>query len=590
MVFGKNINKYYIKYILMFVLGIIALIAVDYFQLLIPDIFGEIIDALNTNTLTLDLLKDCMKTMIVIAIVMFSGRFLWRITMFGTGVRVEANLRDDLFKKQLTLSQEFQNNNKTGAVMALYTNDLRTIRNCMGNGTIMLIDAIFLGGLSVYKMTKIDSGLTIVAAIPLVLLALSGGIVGKFMSKKWLSRQKAYSDMSDFAQESFSGLSVIKAFVKEAKELLSFNKTNKNNKEKNVEFVKAAVLLEILISTLINAVIVIIIVYGGILVYRSKTGNLGNFSVGDLSRYISFFTTLVWPMMAISQLINMSSQGKASLKRIDEVLNQKPFYKENVNDYNEPLKGKIEFKGLTFKYPSTDQEALKDISFTLNEGETLGILGKTGSGKTTLVDLLLRIYNIDEGMIYIDDVDIMKWNVKSLRDGIAYVPQDNFLYSDSIKSNIAFSSKTIDEEEVRKASKVADLDENVQDFKDKYDTILGERGVTLSGGQRQRASIARAILKDAQILILDDSLSAVDTDTEKVILEGLREVRKEKTTIYIAHRISTVKNLDKIIIIEDGKLIAIGNHESLLKTSKEYKRMVDLQRLEDEEGAQNEDR
>lgn len=583
MLVGKNINRYYLKYGIYFLVGIIALIFVDIYQLEIPDITGNIIDGIKYNTLTRDLLISYMKEILIVVTIMFFGRFLWRICIFGNGVRIEADLRQRMFEHSEKLSQRYYQENKTGALMALYTNDLQTIRASFGQGTVMFIDAIFLGSLAFIKMWKLDILLTLISSIPLIILALCGRIIGKYMSKKFTQRQKAFANMSDFTQESFSGIGVIKAFVKEGKELLSFNKINKDNMEKNIEFVRAAVLLQVLIGAFISSIIVIIMGYGGYLVYQSILNGNQDFTIGDLTRYISYFGTLVWPMMAIAHLINLRSQASASLKRVSKLLD------EPVEIIDGPIilpnpEGRIRFNNLSFNYPGSHHDVLHNITFSINKGESVGIIGRTGSGKTTLVDVLLRIYNLERDTVYIDDIDIMDLSVKDLREAIAYVPQDNFLFSDTIENNINFSNKEYDFKKIKNAAILADVDDNIVDFKEGYQTVLGERGVTISGGQKQRISIARALIKDSPILILDDSVSAVDTKTEEKILSNLKKIREGKTTILIAHRVSTVKNLDKIALIDDGKLIGYGSHSELLKSNPTYVKMVNLQKLEDEVG------
>lgn len=584
MLFGKNIYRYYWKYLFFFLVGMIALIAVDIYQLKIPVIIGDIIDGIDKNTLTKNILIEYMKNMGLIILIMFIGRFLWRITFFGNGVRVEADFRDKMFIHLEKLSQRYFQENKTGALMSLFTNDLQTVRYAFGTGTLMLIDAVFLGTLAFKKMWDIHIPLTLISTIPLVLLALCGKLIGNYMRKKYSLRQKAFADMSDFTQESFSGISVIRAFVKEGRELLAFRKINKDNLDKNVEFVKASVLLSILISFFISSIIVIILGYGGYLVYQTRTHGVGDFTIGTLSKFIQFFTTLTWPMMAIGQLINLTSQGQASLKRINAMLEEDVEIKDPEDSVDHEIEGKITFNGFSFSYPNSDTLVLEDISFTLNKGESLGIVGRTGSGKTTLVDSLLRLYNLNENQVFIDDIDIMKIKLKSLRKAIAYVPQDNFLFSDTIANNISFSEDDCDLDKIQNAAILADVDENISEFPEKYQTVLGERGTTVSGGQKQRISIARALMKEAKILILDDSVSAVDTKTEEKILHNLRKTRKGKTTIFIAHRVSTIQTLDKIALLDEGRLIGFGSHQELLRTCPEYKKMVDLQRLEDEVG------
>ena len=422
--------------------------------------------------------------------------------------------------------------------------------------------------------------MTLLSMIPMVLLLASSAVIGKYMTKKWETRQEAFSKLSDFSQESFSGIAVIKAFVKEGLELMAFKKLNRENEVANVDFTRAAVLLRILVTLFVESVICVILGYGGYLVH------VGTFNAGQLMEFIGYFTAIVWPIMAISELIDMSSRGKASLRRIGELLDAKIDVcdREGVLELPE-VRGDIEFRDLTFRYPDGEFDALKNISFKINAGESVGLVGKTGSGKTTLVDLILRTYNVGDGMLFIDGQDVNSVRRHDVRAAAAYVPQDNFLFSDTIENNICFGSDETSTELAQNAAVLADVDSNIQEFTDGYATVLGERGVTVSGGQKQRISIARALMKNAPILILDDSVSAVDTKTEKTILENLKKTREGQTTILIAHRISTVESMDKIIFIDDGELIAVGRHAELYESCPEYKKTVDLQKLEDEGGS-----
>lgn len=593
MVFGKHINRYYWKYAPILILGMIALIMVDYFQLKVPEFYRMVVNGMNGQLFevngelvpfNIDILLDqiCLP-MIGVILVLIVGRFLWRICFFGSAIRVETDLRCRMFDHCKDLSHEYFQVNKVGNLMSLFTNDLDTIQECFGDGLLMFFDALFLGALALVKMWNMDKLLTGFALIPMALLLAIGTIVGKSMMKKWEIRQQAFSDLSDFSQESFSGFAVIKAFVKELKELVAFRKLNIQNEDANVEYTKISTMLNILITLLVESVVCVILGYGGYLVY------LGEFNAGQLVEYIGYFTSIVWPIMAISMLIEKTSRGKASLNRISELLDAKidVIDRSGVGDLPE-AKGKIEFKNLSFRYPDGEYDVLENVSFVINPGESVGIVGKTGSGKTTLVDLILRTYNVPDGTLFIDGQDVNKVSIHSVRQSCSYVPQDNFLFSDTILNNIGFAFDEIDDLSIENAAKLSDVHENISEFKDGYRTILGERGVTVSGGQKQRISIARALLKDAPILILDDSVSAVDTKTEKVILENLRKSRAGKTTILIAHRISTIERMDKIIFIEDGHVIAVGSHDELCETCDDYRKMVELQRLEDEVGGAEE--
>lgn len=593
MVFGKHINRYYLRFAPMLLLGLAALVAVDYLQLIIPNMYQMVINGMNEGSVLVDgeripfdmafLLDRICMPMVFIILAMVLGRFLWRVCFFGAGIRVEEELRNRMFSHAKELSREFYQVNKVGNLMSLFTNDLDTVQDCFGWGLMMFLDALLLGVLAVIKMLQMDPLLTALSMIPMVFLLGASTVVGQYMMKKWDIRQEAFSKLSDFAQESFSGIAVIKAFVKEAKELWAFKKLNIENEKANIDHTQASVLLRILVTMFVESVICIILGYGGYLVYK------GQFNAGQLVEFIGYFNAVVWPIMAVSELIDMSSRGKASLARISELLDaevtvkDKPGVTELTN-----VRGDIAFKNLTFRYPDGEFDALSDISFTISSGENIGLVGKTGSGKTTLVDLLLRTYNVPDGTVFIDGQDVNSVSIRSVRENCAYVPQDNFLFSDTIANNISFGVQGSDLGRITQAAVLADVDSNIREFSKEYDTVLGERGVTVSGGQKQRISIARALMKDAPILILDDSVSAVDTKTEQAILQNLRDTRQGKTTILIAHRISTIAKMDRILFIEDGKLAGFDTHEHLYSTNESYRKMVELQKLEEEGGGEHE--
>lgn len=586
MVFGKHINRYYLKHGLWLLFGLLSLVAVDYLQLLIPNLYQMVINGMNHGVVTVDgkvysfnmdfLLDRICMPMIGIILFMVIGRFLWRICFFGTAIRVEEDLRDRMFDRARGLSQEFYQRNKVGNLMSLFTNDLDTVQECFGWGIMMFFDAVLLGVLAIWKMAKMDWFLTLLSMIPMALLLACATVVGKYMTKKWDIRQAAFSDLSDFAQESFSGIAVIKAFVKESKELLAFQKLNKNNEKANIDHTKASVLLRILVTLFVESVICIILGYGGYLVYR------GRFNAGQLVEFMGYFNAVIWPIMAVSELIDMTSRGKASLNRIGELLDQRADVqdKTGVGELT-GVRGEIRFHDLSFRYPDGEFDALENITVTIPAGACVGLVGKTGCGKTTLVELLLRTYNVPDSTVFIDGQDVNSVSIRSVRKNCAYVPQDNFLFSDTIENNIAFASDGYDRQAVIRAAELSDVHSNITEFQKGYDTVLGERGVTVSGGQKQRISIARALMKDAPILILDDSVSAVDTKTETAILSNLRAVRKNKTTILIAHRISTVQTMDRILFMEDGKLAGFDTHENLYAQNAAYRKMVDLQKLEE---------
>lgn len=586
LIFGKHINKYYLKYAPQLLLGAIALILVDYVQLIIPELYRMLINGLNEGQVlykdvmtpfnTAFLLDKICLPIVYVVIVMVFGRFLWRVCFFGSAIRVETDIRIKMFDHCKDLSHEYYQVNKVGNLMSLFTNDLDTIQECFGDGLLMLFDALFLGVLAFTKMWRMDVKMTLLTLIPLGLILMIGVFMGRAMMKKWEVRQRAFSNLSDFAQESFSGFAVIKAFVKELHELLSFRKLNVENEDTNVDYTRISTLMHVFIVLLVETVICVILGYGGYLVYNKR------FNAGQLVEYIAYFQSVVWPVMAVSMLIEKSARGKASMKRVSELLDAEITVRDEPNvETLAEIQGRIEFRHLSFRYPDGEFNALEDVSFTIEPGESVGLIGKTGAGKTTLVDLILRTYNVEKGTLFIDGHDVTDASIRSVRDACAYVPQDNFLFSDTIANNINFAYDELDEQAVEAAAELSDVHDNISEFRDGYRTILGERGVTVSGGQKQRISIARALMKNAPILILDDSVSAVDTDTEKVILKNLRESRRGKTTILIAHRISTVSDLDKLIFMEDGRVTAVGSHDELLVTCPAYARMVELQRLEE---------
>ena len=590
MIFGRHINRYYRKYGLYLLLGLLSLGTVDYLQLLIPNLYQMVINGINQGYVMVDgvqqpfdmnfLLTRICNPMLVIILSIVVGRFLWRVMFFGAAIHVEKDLRDKMFDNCKNLSRQYYQVNKVGNLMSLFTNDLDTVQECFGWGIMMFFDALLLGVLAITKMWRMSWALALLSLLPMALLMACATVVGRSMERKWDIRQEAFSKLSDFSQESFSGIAVIKAFVKETKELMAFKALNVENERANIDHTKTAVLLRIMVTLFVESVICVILGYGGYLVYK------GTFNAGQLVEFIGYFTSVVWPIMAVSELIDMTSRGKASLERIGELLDAKQDVKDRPGAQPMgPARGDIEFRHLTFRYPDGEYNALQDVSFTIKAGESVGIVGKTGSGKTTLVDLILRTYNVPDGTLFVDGKDVNDITIHSLRENCAYVPQDNFLFSDTIAHNIAFGVENEEQEEVSHAALMADVHDNIAEFAQGYETVLGERGVTVSGGQKQRISIARALMKDAPILILDDSVSAVDTKTEKTILENLRATRQGKTTLLIAHRITTIEKMDKILFIDDGRLAAVGTHDELYANCPEYHKMVELQKLEEEGGA-----
>ena len=581
MIFGKHINRYYLRYFHILLLGTVALLLVDYFQLKIPELYRIVVNALNGNVENFDLdflLDEICLPMLFIILMLVVGRFLWRICFFGSDIRMATDLRRRMFDRCKDLSQSFYKMNKVGDLMSYYTNDLETIEDCFGSGIMMFVDALFLGGLAVVKMAKMNPVLTLLSLIPMVFMFVAGVTVGKSLSKKWDERQACFSKLSDFAQESFSGISVIKAFVKEGFELLSFKKINAENERVNVQYTKYSTLLNISVDLFVESVICVILGYGGYLVHE------GIFDAGQMIEFLGYFTSVIWPIIAISELIDMRSRGKASLLRVGKLLDEDTTIKDRPGARElSDAEGEIEFRNLSFAYPDDNVPVLKNLSFRIKAGETVGITGRTGSGKSTIADLILRTYEIDDGTLFLDGHDVNDLTVESVRRQVAYVPQDNFLFSDTIARNIGFASGEAPRDRVIESATLSAVNDDIRGFPHEYDTVLGERGVTVSGGQKQRISIARALLKDAPVLILDDSLSAVDTDTEKTLLENLAKTRKGKTTILLSHRISTIVGSDLIVYLDNGQVVASGTHEELLRICPQYAETVRLQKLEEDD-------
>ena len=590
MLFGKYVNKYYLKYWFFFLIGIVTLIAVDVAQTFIPRFLGQIIDE---DTILVDNLSDLGRIIgyiMICAAIMFVGRAIWRLAIFRASDGIAMSIRKEMFEKAEKLSATYYHETKVGNIMNWFTSDIEEISEFYGWGTVMIVDAIFLSASVVISMIRLNPYMTILAMIPIGLIVVWGALVDRFMSAKWEFRQKQFDNLYDFAQENFTGIRVIKSFVKQNMEIRAFSKIARKNQDANVSFARLDVFFDVIIEAILVVEIALVLGFGGWFVYCAITGDpvvifghSANLTVGGLFEFVGYVDLIIWPMIALGQIVSMRSRAKGSLKRITSFLDT-PI--DIINPENavkmENVKGSILFKNFTFTYPGSQIEALKNVNIEIKPGEHIGIVGKVGSGKTTLVNSLFRLYNMEKGTLFVDGVDVMEADIPSLREAIAYAPQDNFLFSDKIENNIAFSSMTPDHDKVLSSVRFADVKDNIEAFPKGYETVSGERGVTLSGGQKQRISIARAYYKHSPILVMDDCVSAVDVKTEETILANIAKSRKDLTTILIASRVSSVMHLDRIIVMDKGEAVAFGSHAELMQTSPLYQRMVYLQELEKE--------
>ena len=564
------------KYKWSYLIGIVILIVIDLAQTEVPIIVGRVIDGIELRTIDHAGFVSAVVTMAVIALIVLAGRIGWRYCIFGAARKIERDMRNDLFSHLNTLPASYFHEHKAGEIMAYMTNDIEAVRMTFAVTIMMGMDALAIGLATVVKMVfEIDLRLSIVAILPMSLVAVVSTYVGREMHKRFTRRQEAFSKVADFVQEKLNGVKVIKAFVQEEKECLAFEKVNMESRTANIRDAKVQAFMFPFMHMIAGCSMAIAIAYGGYIAI------LGTISVGDFSAFVQYLTMLVWPIASIGRIINVVTHGSASLKRVEAVLHTESDIPDLLPAGEEaPLRGDIRVEGLTFRYPGTEKDVLRDISFCVKRGETLGIVGRTGAGKTTLANLLVRVDDPGENMIWIGGQEIHSVSLKTLRRTAGYVMQDNFLFSDTVRNNIAFGDHSKTEEEIIAAAKAACVHDNIMDFADGYDTMVGERGVSLSGGQKQRIAIARALILDPEILILDDAVSAVDTDTEEQILKNLHTLRAGKTNIIIAHRISTLQHADKIIVISGGTITEMGNHDELVAAGGFYAELYHRQLLE----------
>lgn len=583
-----SLKPYLLRYKWHYFFGIIALLAVDLANTYIPQFTGEIIDGLTVGKFGMNEVMGVIIKILIAGLIIMAGRFGWRYFIIGASKGIEYEIRNDMFGHLETLSARYYNSHKTGDLMAHFTNDLQAIRQAVGMAVITTFDAVIMTLMVLFKMIfYVDLRLTLLAFVPLTSVAVGCYFYGIESKKRQIKRQDAFSDLSDRAQESIAGIRVIKSFVQERKDYDSFVRYSENLMSKNLAVVKLLAVFGPFLDAITGISILLTLIFGGKMVLN------GTITVGQFVAFNTYIGMLVWPMIACGDCINTFTQAAAAFGRIKLIFAEEADIAdmdetELSKPHLEKITGDINFNNLTFTYPDGELPVLKDINLHIKSGEMLGILGRTGSGKSSLADLLLRVYDCETGMLLLDNTPITEIPLAVLHRDIAYVPQENFLFSDTLEENIAFgleeriSDNAKLKDDIILAAKDACIHDNIMDFPDEYQTLVGERGVTLSGGQKQRSSIARALLKDSAILILDDSLSAVDTDTEEQILENLMKLRKNKTTIIIAHRISTLQKADHIAVLTEGTVTEYGTHEELLEQNGFYAHIYEKQQLEQE--------
>lgn len=579
----KHLNKYFYKYRYRLIIGVIITIVSKIFVLFTPRFVGDSINVISDSIdgkITYDVFKTDLITNVLLiigaAIVAGLFTFLMRQTIINVSRYIEYDLKNEIYQHYQVLSLNFYKSNRTGDLMNRISEDVGKVRMYVGPALMYTINTITLFTVAIIYMVNTAPKLTLYTLLPLPILSVSIYKLSRLINKRSTIVQQSLSTLSTYAQETFSGISVIKSYGIEPKTNYEFEGLSAENRQKQINLTKVQALFFPLMILLIGVSNLIVIYVGGM---QYMNGEIEN--IGTIAEFIIYVNMLTWPVATVGWVTSLVQQAEASQERINEFLKTEPEIKNTITELT-PIKGDIEFKNVSFVYPDTNIRALKDVSFTLKSGETLAILGKTGSGKSTILDLIGRLYDIDNGSVLIDGKTISELNLYSLRQSIGYVPQDAFLFSDTIKNNIKFGKEDATDDEVIEAAKDAKVHKNIIGFSKGYDTVLGERGITLSGGQKQRVSIARAIIKKPEILLFDDCLSAVDTETEEKILKNLVRLTKDKTTIIVSHRVSSAKNADKIIVLEDGIITQIGTHENLINTEGYYKELY-LKQLSEKE-------
>ena len=576
----QAIIPYLKKYKLNYIVGILCLMIVDAAQVLIPRFVKQAVDIVASGKFSMRAILAPALWMVGIAAVISIGRYFWRYFIIGASRHIETEMRDKLFGHLMEMSAGFYQANKTGDLMAKATNDMNAVRQSLGMGFVSFVDGVFMSSMILIAMIADNASVALYTIIPLPLITVLILFFGKLVGGQFKRVQEVYSKLSDIAQETIAGMRVVKAFVKERHFSGRFSETNDHYKDAIMELVKTFGFFFPLISFLAGVSTAILLLAGGGAVIRNKM------SPGDIIAMISYLEMLVWPLMGAGFTVNTIQRGAASLKRINDVLNTKSEIQEAENAIAEAPKGGLEIRDLRFSFPGSTKPALEGISFEVPEGKTLGILGRVGSGKSTLLKVLPRLLDPGEGRIFIGGKDICAYTLSSLRGAFGFVPQESFLFSDSVRKNVLYGNPALPEERFLELAKIASLERDVQLFPAGWDTVVGEKGLTLSGGQKQRIAIARALALDPKILVLDDSLSAVDAETEEKILQNLLLERKDRTNVIVSHRVSTLRHCDRILVLKDGAMIQYGSHEQLIQDEEGfYAEIAGLQELEAEVSA-----
>ncbi|MCQ6566321.1 ABC transporter transmembrane domain-containing protein [Bacillus mycoides] len=558
-----------------YIIGIIMLFGVALLELVAPRVLGIVVDEINSGTLTSEKLLNWVILLVVVGIMMYILRYLWRIMIFGSSLKLARQLRKNLYERFTKMSPSFYQSRRTGDLMAHATNDIQAIQQTAGAGVLTLVDSLAVGGCVLVAMGfTISWKLTLLSLIPMPIVAISTNYYGTLLHRRFHKAQQSFSEINDKVQESMSGMKVIRSLGQEKEDLQAFRKKSEDVVHKNMLVARIDSLFDPTISLIVGFSFLIAICYGSLLVVR------GELTVGELVTFTTYLGTLVWPMLAFGWLFNIMERGRASYDRVEKIFSQTSDVVNKENAIHAIASGDVSFAVDSFSYKKNELLNLKDIYFNLRKGETLGVVGRTGAGKTTLLKCLIREYDHFNGELKVGERDIRDLTLHGVRSAISYVPQDHFLFSASIGENIAFGKADATYKEISRAADIACIHNDIFQFPEGYDTVVGERGVSLSGGQKQRISIARALLTNAEILILDDCLSAVDAKTEETILTALKRERAEKTTIITAHRLSAIQHANLILVIDEGRVMQRGTHEQLMKENGWYKEMYESQQLE----------